>query len=76
MRSNTWAFIAAALVTAGLTASGQAQPQNSHATVAARTVLASAFDPYTLHLGPCPQGGPSGGEKCSKLLPRSHPLVG
>ncbi len=73
--NNRWGFLGAAVLTAGLIFAAQAPAQ---ASVAAGTVLASNYDPYTLGWSPCPQGAPYGGPKCEKLLPRSgtRPPIG
>jgi hypothetical protein len=69
MRSDTkWSFLGAALLTAGLAFFAQAQPSGHRAS----TMLASNFDPYTGGRSACPQGAPSGGPKCEKLIPRSN----
>jgi hypothetical protein len=69
MRSDTkWSVLGAALLTAGLAFSAQAQPFSHHTS----TVLASNYNPYTFPTGPCPQGAPSGGKKCNELLPHSN----
>ena len=77
MRSNSeWGFVAAVLLTTGLAVSAQAQTQNHRGPASAATVLATTYDPYTLHLGPCPQGAPWGGKKCDDLLPLSRSRIG
>jgi hypothetical protein len=75
MRSNRkWGLLGAVLLTTGLAVSAQAQARLSGG--AAGPVLASTYDPYTLHRGPCPEGAPWGGKKCDQLLPQSHPRLG
>jgi hypothetical protein len=77
MRSNRkWGFVVAILMTTGLAVSAQAQPRTHRGPAPPAPVLASTYDPYTLHKGPCPQGAPWGGNKCDDLLPLSRSRIG
>lgn len=71
MSPNTkWGFIAVVL-TATLASSAHAsiqpQPMSQRHAAMPQTVLAANSTRSVL--GPCPQGAPFGGPKCSKLIP-------